>query len=99
MSVAILNGTWLYKSDSQFKLVQKDLKNEKGIELLRRDRDSIGGGVACAYNSNLITLKKLQLKSLRNKPKMEILAARGKICNYKKAVSYTHLTLPTTPYV
>ena len=33
LTLAILNETWLYKSDKQFRHVQQDLKNETGIDI------------------------------------------------------------------
>ena len=66
LSLAILNETWLYKSDRQFKCVQQNLKYETGIDFIRRDRDSRGGGVAVAFDANEIVMKKLNLNSLKN---------------------------------
>ena len=84
LSVALLNETWLHKSDKQAKHLLQELKNESGIEILRKDRDSRGGGVALAYDSNVLSLKKLNLNSLKNKPRTEIVAARGKLRGYKR---------------
>ena len=56
----------------------EDINQEHGISFIRKDRNSRGGGVAIAYDSNKIELKKLSLKSLRGK-KFEIVASAGKI--------------------
>ena len=60
------------------------MKIEHGIEIIRRDRDSRGRGVAVAFNSNLMNLKKLDLNAIKGKKKFEILAVRGKVKGYKK---------------
>ena len=91
LSVALLNETWFYKSDKQAKHLLQEMKNETGI---RKDRDSRGGGVAIAFNSNQIMLKKLTLKSLKTKPHFEIVAARGKLRGYKKEVNVFSCYLP-----
>ena len=78
---------WFHKSDKQAKHLLQEVKNETGITLIRKDRDSRGGGVAIAYNSSQITLKKLFLNSLKHQPQFEIVAARGKLRGYKKELS------------
>ena len=87
LSLAVLNETWLYKSDTQARHLLQDLKNETGIQILRKDRDSRGGGVAIAFNTNIMSLKKLNLSSLKNMGHLEILAARGRLRNYKKEIN------------
>ena len=54
-----------------------------GIELIRKDRDSRGGGVAIAFDSNKCSFKKLALDSLK-RSKMEIVGAMGKINGVQK---------------
>ena len=70
------------------------MKNETGITLIRKDRDSRGGGVTIAYNSSQIMLKKLPPNSLKHKPQFEIVAARGKLRGYKKEVNVFSCYLP-----
>ena len=94
LSVALLNETWLCRGDRQAKTMLQDLKDETGIEILRKDRDSRGGGVALAYDSNLMSLRKLNLNSLKNKPKLEIVAARGKLRGYKKEMNIFSCYIP-----
>ena len=50
--------------------------------------------MAIAFDSNVITLKKLHLNSLKGK-KFEILAARGKLRNYKKEVNVFSCYIPS----
>ena len=85
IAVSLLNETWLYKNDSQMKKVLSDMLLEEKIGIIRKDRDSRGGGVAIAYDTTLISLKKMNLDSLKNKKKFEIIAARGNLRNYKKS--------------
>ena len=94
LSLALLNETWLYKSDPQAKKLLLDQKNKHGIEFLRKDRDSRGGGVAVAYNSKLICLKKLKLNAMRGQRQFEIVAARGKIKGYKTEIMVFSCYLP-----
>ena len=81
--VAMLTETWCYKSDSQLKKMLIDIEDESDICLLRKDRDSRGGGVAIAYNKSVCSFSKLALNSLK-KTKFEIVAASGKITGIKK---------------
>ena len=64
------------------------------LTFFRKDRDSRGGGVAVAFNSKEITLKKLNLNCLKNKPDLEILATRGKLRNYKKELNIFSCYVP-----
>ena len=58
LSVVLLNETWLYRNDKQAKhSILQEIKNEAGIEVLRKDRDSREGGVVIAFRSEDITLK------------------------------------------
>lgn len=93
LTIALLNETWLYKSDKPVKKIITDMKNEHGYDLIRRDRNSRGGGVAVAFDSRKISLKKLQLSSLRN-CQYEILATRGKLRSYKKEITVFSCYLP-----
>ena len=81
--VAILNETWFKKGDTHLKNLLEEIQLEHGISFIRKDRSSHGGGVAIAFDSNKIELKKIQLKTLRGK-KFEIVAAAGKIIGVKK---------------
>ena len=94
LSLAILNETWMYKNDKHAKHLLQDLARESGIELIRKDRDSRGGGVAIAFDSGLLSLKKLGLKCLKNKPNCEIVAARGKLKGYNKEVNVFSCYVP-----
>ena len=94
LSVSLLNETWLYKSDTQAGHQLKQISQEHGIEVIRKDRDSRGGGVAIAFDSSKISLKKLNLDILKNKKQFEILAARGKIKGYKKEITFFSCYLP-----
>ena len=94
LDVSILNETWMYKNDSQMKKILSDLLTQEKIGMIRKDRDSRGGGVAIAFDTSKITLKKLNLESLKNKKKLEIVAARGKLRNYKKSVTVFSCYLP-----
>ena len=81
--VAMLTETWCYKSDSQLKKMLADIEDKSDICLLRKDRDSRGGGVAIAFNKNTCKFSKLALNSLR-RTKFEIVGAAGKINGIKK---------------
>ena len=94
LSVSLLNETWLYKSDPQAKHLLKQISQDHKVEIIRKDRNSRGGGVAIAFNSDKISLKKLDLTVLRNKKHLEIVAARGKIKGYKKDVTFFSCYLP-----
>ena len=94
LNLALLNETWLYRSDPQARKLLNDLKSECNIEFIRRDRDSRGGGVAIAFDNRSIQLKKLDLKSLKAKKQFEILAVRGKIKGYSKELTVFSCYLP-----
>ena len=81
--LALLTETWFYKSDSQLKSQLTDFKDEHGISLIRKDRDSRGGGVAVAFDSHTCNFKKLVLNSLQ-KSRFEIVGAVGKLNGVKK---------------
>ena len=57
LTLALLNETWLYKSDKQVQKQLKNIKDEFGLDIIRKDRNSRGGGVAVAFNSNELLLK------------------------------------------
>ena len=65
LSFVLLNETWFYKSDPQTKNLLQEINREHGIQFIRKDRDSRGGGVAVAFDSNLMTMKKLNLETLK----------------------------------
>ena len=67
LDLALLNETWFYKSDPQASKLLSDLKIDTGIDIIRKDRDSRGGRVAIAYNTNNMSLKKLNLTTLQQK--------------------------------
>ena len=94
LDVALLNETWLYKNDPQGRKLLLDLKNEHSIDFIRKDRNSRGGGVAVAFDRNRLSLKKLNLQSLRLKNEFEILATRGQIKNCKKELTIFSCYLP-----
>ena len=81
LHVVLLNETWFYKSDSQLKTSLQNMKNEHGIELIRKDRNSRGGSVGVAFDSKNVTLKKLQLNCLKNKPHLEINVHLSPFCS------------------
>ena len=60
-----------------------DIKDSDSISLIRKGRDSRGGGVAIAYDESKIKLGKVSLNSLK-KSKFEIVAAAGKLIGIKK---------------
>ena len=94
LHVALLNETWLYKYDTQARRLFQNIKEEKGICIIRKDRDSREGGIAIAYDSSKITLKKLNLDCLKSKKDFEILAARGKIRGYKEEMNLISCYIP-----
>ena len=94
LSFALLNETWLYKGDPQAKKLLSDIKIEHNIEIIRRDRDSRGGGVAVAFDSSLMNLRKLDLSALNGKKRFEILAVRGKVKGYKNEITAFSCYLP-----
>ena len=67
LSVALLNETWFFKSDPQTRKLLIEIGQENRIEFIRKDRDSRGGGVAIAFDTNKIKLKKLNLNCLKDK--------------------------------
>lgn len=87
LTTALLNETWLYRSDPQAKKLLQQIAEENNIRVIRKDRDSRGGGVAIAFDTTKISLKKLNLNCLKNKKSFEILAASGKLKNYKKEIT------------
>ena len=82
-TVALLTETWLTKGDKLTKKRLQEIEMEHGIKIIRKDRNSRGGGVALAYDSKLSGFEKIKLKSLVGCP-FEILAAGGKIHGFKK---------------
>ena len=94
LSLAILNETWLYRSDPQAKKLLLDLKNEHNIDIIRKDRDSRGGGVAVAFNSKVLSMRKLSLTTLNTKKHFKILATRGKLRGYKTEITVFSCYIP-----
>ena len=94
LTTALLNETWLYRSDPQVKKMLTSVTEEHGIRFIRKDRDSRGGGVAVAYDSSKINLKKLNLNCLKKKNHLEIVVATGKLKNYKKDVTVISCYIP-----
>ena len=92
-TVAILNETWFKKGDKQLKVLLEGIQMEHNIAFIRKDRSSRGGGVAIAYDTNKIELKKIQLRSLCGK-NFEIVAAAGKIVGVKKSQVIISTYLP-----
>ena len=72
----------------------REVAEEHEIRFIRKDRDSRGGGVAVAYDSSKISLKKLNLNCLKNKNHLEIVVAIGKLRNYKKDVTVFSCYIP-----
>ena len=64
-NVAMLTETWFYKSDSQLKNRLLEIKNRDSVCLIRKDRDSRGGGVAVAFVESKCSFTKLALNSLK----------------------------------
>ena len=81
--MALPTKTWFSKGNKKIAHDLKTLSLRDGISFLRRDRDTRGGGVAIAFDSSKLDLKKLPLKSLRGS-KLEILVGRGKMTGIKK---------------
>ena len=72
----------------------EEMAIEKKIALIRKDRDSRGGGVAIAYDTNMLTLSKITLNTLKGLKKFEIVAARGKLRGYKQALTFFSCYIP-----
>ena len=79
----MLTETWFRKSDKHLKTLLQETASEHGIEFIRRDRDSRGGGVSIAYDSNKCCFKKVCAKCLVGKS-FEMVAGVGKIHAVKK---------------
>ena len=92
-SLAILTETWFTRGDKLLRSRLENIQLESNVQVIRRDRNSRGGGLAIAFNREESSFNKLKLKSLVG-CRFEILAVGGKL-HGQKTVSYTHLTLPT----
>ena len=82
-TIALLTETWFTKGDKLLKNHLNDIELAKNIKVLRKDRNSRGGGVALAFNAAISNFAKLKLKSLVG-CKFEILAAEGKLHGFKR---------------
>ena len=82
-TVALLNETWFQKRDTQLKCLLERVAQESNISIIRRDRNSRGGGVAIALHTEKMELKKVVPVSMRGKT-FEILVAAGKLIGYKE---------------
>ena len=51
LHISLLNETWFNRSDAQLHALLKDIDQESGIQIIRKDRDSRGGGVAIAFGT------------------------------------------------
>ena len=58
LTIALLNETWLVKTDKQVRKQMRGIKDEHGITVIRKDGNSRGEGVAVAFNERDISLKK-----------------------------------------
>ena len=61
-SIAILTETWFTKNDRLLKTRLQNVGLETGIQIIRKDRNSRGGGVGIAYNQRESNFSKLKLK-------------------------------------
>ena len=50
--IALLTETWFTHNDKILKAKLEDLEMSSGICIIRRDRNSRGGGVALAYDKD-----------------------------------------------
>ena len=83
-TVAILTETWFSKGNKRVSAALNVLSQRDGISFIRRDRNTRGGGVALAFDSNKSDFKKMALKSLRGN-EFEILVGKGKLHGIKKS--------------
>ena len=93
-TLAILTETWLYRNDKQVKKELREIFDEHGLSIIRKDRNSRGGGVAIVYNSRVCELKKIQLRSLKGNSAFEILAAVGKIRGTERQIAVVACYVP-----
>ena len=89
--VALLTETWFTRNDKILKNRLNDFELEKNIAVIRRDRNSRGGGVALAFDGSKSNFKKIPLKSLVKCP-FEILAAGGNCLKIKNTTSFSLAT-------
>ena len=78
-----MTETWFSRGNKKVSAALNVLSQRDGISFIRRDRNTRGGGVALAYDSNKSEFKKLALKSLKGS-EYEILVGKGKIHGIKK---------------
>ena len=72
----------------------EEIKNEYGYCMIRKDRNTRGGGVAIVYDSNICELKKAQLKSMKGNSQLEIVAAIGKIKGCARGIAVISCYVP-----
>ena len=82
-TLAMLTETWFSKGNKKVAHELNILSQRDGTSFLRKDHNTRGGGVAIAFNSAKMEMKKLPLQSLKGS-ELEILVGRGKLHGIKK---------------
>ena len=82
-TLALLTETWFSKGNKKVAHGLNLLSQRDSISFVRKDRNTRGGGVAIAFDTSKIELKKMSLKSLAKSP-FEILVGKGKMIGVKK---------------
>ena len=82
-TLALLTETWFSKGNKKVAHGLNILSQRDNISFIRKDRNTRGGGVAIAFNSSKIEVKKMPLTSLAKSP-FEILVGKGKMIGVKK---------------
>ena len=93
-TIALLNETWLYKGDKQVRKELEEIKLESGYCIIRKDRNTRGGGVAIVYDSKLCDMNKVQLKSMKGNSGLEIMAGIGKMKGCARSIAAVSCYLP-----
>ena len=96
--ICLVTETWL-RDEGPINSAIEDFTNQTCYDFLRKDRtlDRRGGGTAICFNRERVQMTKAKIPPSKH----EVYAAIGRRVGQRRkiAVSYTHLTLPTTPYV
>jgi hypothetical protein len=79
--VAVCTETWINSNHCTEELLS-DLESNSKYSVLRRDRQSRGGGVAVIYNRDLISMTEAKLPTT----KYEVLAAIGRRTSQRRKV-------------
>ena len=89
LDFSLVNETW-FTGSSKEKEELSEIKNAENIEFICKNRRSRGGGVAIAFKSTRMKLKRLKLRE----NKFELVAATGRAVGDNRTIAVYSLYIP-----